>query len=296
MKRVLHFLSELFHPPKWVTVLVPPVIFAALLYVFAAGQEQSVLAYPVFVLSAYCLTILLLPLPGKLRSARTWIERQIDQTAFGKAYVRDPAFRGSVGIYQGMTVNFLYVVFRVIVGVRYASVWFLSMAAYYLVLGGLRLSLVLSNRHRNLRREWDCYRRTAWLLFLLNIPMGGMIVLMVLTDSGYTYPGYVIYLSAMYTFYTMGMAIKNLIQYHKLGSPILSAAKVLNFIAALMSVLGLQTAMIAQFSTESDGFRRGMNAMTGGVIWLSVLGIAVYMLHQSSAGKGRRKPDEQIRK
>lgn len=63
-----------------------------------------------------------------------------------------------------------------------------------------------------------------------------------------------------------------------------------------MSVLGLQTAMIAQFSTESDGFRQGMNAMTGGVIWLSVLGIAAYMLHQSSAGKGRRKPDEQIRK
>lgn len=294
MKRVLHVLLELLHPPRWVRALAPPAAFAALLYVFAAGREHSVLAYPVFALSAYCLTVLLLPLPGRLRSARTWIEGRINQTAFGKEYVRDPAFRGSVGIYQGMIVNFLYVVFRVIVGIRYASAWFLSMAAYYLVLGGLRLSLILSFRHRSWQREWGCYRRTAWLLFLLNIPMGGMIVLMVLTNSGYTYPGYVVYLSAMYTFYTMGMAVVNLIRYHRLGSPILSAAKVLNFIAALMSVLGLQTAMIAQFSAESDGFRQKMNGMTGGVIWLSVLGIAVCMLHRSSAGK--EKPDEQIRK
>lgn len=33
--------------------------------------------------------------------------------------------------------------------------------------------------------------------------MGGIIPLMVLTDSGYFYPGYVIYLSAIYTFYAI---------------------------------------------------------------------------------------------
>ena len=48
-------------------------------------------------------------------------------------YLTDTAFRGSINIYQGMTVNFFYVVFRVIAGIRYASVWFISMAVYYLV-------------------------------------------------------------------------------------------------------------------------------------------------------------------
>ena len=78
-----------------------------------------------------------------------------------------------------------------------ASVWFISMAVYYLVLGGLRAYLVICYRHRNANTEYCGYRRTAWLLFLLNIPMGVMILLMMQTNSGFSYPGYVIYLSAL---------------------------------------------------------------------------------------------------
>ena len=215
--------------------------------------------------------------------------RRINGTAFGGRYVSDLAFRGSVSIYQGMTVNFLYVLFRIVVGIRYASVWFISMAVYYLVLGVLRLSLILSYRHRNDIDELRCYRRTAWLLFLLNIPMGVMILLMALANSGYSYPGYIIYISAMYTFYTIISSVINLVKFRKLGSPILSAAKVLNFIAALMSVLSLQTAMIAQFGAENDDFRKMMNAMTGGVIWLFVILTAVYMLHRSRKMKDEVK-------
>ncbi len=126
---------------------------------------------------------------------------------------------------------------------------------------------------------------TAWSLFLLNIPMGGMIVLMAAADNGYSYPGYVIYISAMYTFYTMIMSVVNLVRYRRLGSPVLSAAKALNFIAALMPVLGMQTAMIAEFSAEDDGFRRLMNSITGAAVWVTVIVTAVYMLIRSSKMK-----------
>lgn len=220
--------------------------------------------------------------------------RWINDTAFGSKYVNDLAFRGSVSIYQGIAVNFLYGLFRIVVGTRYASVWFISMAVYYLVLAVLRLSLILNYQHKSETVELRCYRRTAWWLFLLNLPMGGMILLMVLTNSGYSYPGYVIYLSAMYTFYTMVTSVVSLVRFRRLGSPILSAAKVLNFIAALMSILGLQTAMIARFSTEGDGFRKMMNAITGGAIWLSVILIAVYMLHRGSKQSDEVKSDEQV--
>ena len=145
----------------------------------------------------------------------------------------------------------------------------------------MRLSLILSYRNRSVKSELRSYRKTAWLLFLLNIPMGGMITLMVLTDSGYSYPGYVIYLSALYTFYTIILAIVNLVKFRKLGRPILSAAKVLNFVAALMSLLGLQTAMISQFSTEGENFRRMMNTITGSGVWFAVILTAVYMLLHS---------------
>ena len=118
----------------------------------------------------------------------------------------------------------------------------------------------------------------VWLLFLLNIPMGGMIVLMVRTNSGFSYPGYIIYLSALYTFYTMITSTLKLAKFRKLGSPILSAAKVLNFIDAMMSILGLQTAMISRFSENGESYRKMMNAITGGFVYSSVILIAVIML------------------
>lgn len=280
MKRAWTLLERLLHPPKWVLLTLPPIVFAALTYVLLKGKN-SMPAYMIYCMSAYCLTIWILPLPRLFRKAKETMIHRLTGTVFGEKYIGDLAFRGSVSIYQGMMVNFLYVVFRIFVGIRYASVWFLTIAIYYLLLGIMRLSLILSYRNRNMKSELRCYRRTAWLLFLLNIPMGGMITLMVLTDSGYSYPGYVIYLSALYTFYTIILAIVNLVKFRKLGSPILSAAKVLNFVAALMSLLGLQTAMISQFSTEVEDFRRRMNAITGGGVWFSAILIAVYMLLHS---------------
>lgn len=296
MKKALAMLNGLLHPPKWVLFSVPPIVFAVLIAVFLKGRNSSALAYPVYCISAYCLLIWVLPLPKLLKVAKEMVMRRVTDTAIGRKYVDDLAFHGSVHMYQGMIVNFLYVVFRIVVGIRYASVWFLSMAVYYLVLGILRLSLVLSYRHRYGKSEIRAYHRTAWLLFLLHIPMGGMIVQMVLTHSGYCYPGYVIYLSAVYTFYTMIHSVVNLVRFRKLGSPILSAAKVLNFVAALMSVLGLQTAMITQFSTGSERFRQTMNAATGMAVWLAVSMTAAYMLLHSRKMKDEVKSPEPLEK
>ena len=106
-------------------------------------------------------------------------------------------------------------------------------------------------------------------------------VLMVRTNSGFSYPGYIIYLSAFYTFYTMVISVLNLVKFRKLGSPILSAAKVLNFIAAMMSILGLQTAMISRFSENGEAYRKMMNTITGGFVYGIVIVIAITMLLHS---------------
>ena len=76
--------------------------------------------------------------------------------------------------------------------------------------------------------------------------MTGMTVLMARTNSGFSYPGSILYLSALYTFYAVAVSIVDLVKFRRLGSPILFAAKVLNLISAMMSVLGLQTAMISR--------------------------------------------------
>lgn len=288
MKKAKLVLKKLLNPPKWLLIPLPMIVFAALIFVFANRLEESVPAYVIYVMSAYCLAILVVPVPGLFRGAKAAVKRKISGTEFGRRYLDDLTFRGGVSIYLGMFVDFFYVIFRIVVGVCYASVWFISMAVYYLVLGSIRLFLARSCR-RDMAKEARCYRLTAWSLFLLNIPMAA-------ADNGYSYPGYVIYISAMYTFYTMIMSVANLARYRRLGSPVLSAAKALNFIAALMSVLGLQTAMIAEFSAEDEGFRRLMNSITGAAVWAAVIVTAVYMLICSGKMKREVDPAEQVGK
>ena len=74
-------------------------------------------------------------------------------TGFGQRYLCDIAFRGQVSLHLGMAYNFCYAAFRVAVGVRYTSPWFISMAAYYLVLGGLRAYLTVCYRRRSPEQE-----------------------------------------------------------------------------------------------------------------------------------------------
>ena len=64
MKKARMILAKLLHPPKWVLFIVPPVGFAALIFIFAANREESTLAYLAYCMSAYSLCILLDAVPG----------------------------------------------------------------------------------------------------------------------------------------------------------------------------------------------------------------------------------------
>lgn len=284
-------IKRILNPRNWVLFIISAVSYTALILIFVYGKTKSISAYLIYGMSAYSLTAFCIALPKVIKNITQKIQKsrlfkRVMSLEIAERYVSDLAFRGNIGIYQGMTVNFLYTVFRVVTGIYYASVWFVSMAVYYLILGVIRAYLIICYKQRDNKDETVCYRNTAWSLFLLNIPMGGMIALMIHTNSGFSYPGYVIYLSALYTFYTFMISIRNVVKFRKVGSPILSAAKVLNFIAALMSVLGLQTAMISQFSTNGENYRKMMNTITGGFVYGIVLVIAIYMLlHSRSIGK-----------
>lgn len=285
MKKARVFLKALLYPPKGILYIVPPVVFTALILIFVTERTESTAAYLIYGMSAYALVILLAAAPKMIGKAKVIVinsrpVQAVSSTQLGKRYLHDIIFRGRIGIYQGMAANFAYALFWGVSGIQYVSSWFVSMAAYYFTLGAIRTYLAIGYHQRagDVRYEYRCCRRTAWSLFLLNIPMGGMMVLMVRTNAGFSYPGYVIYFSALYTFYMMIFSAVNLAKFRKLGSPILSAAKVVNFISAMMSILGLQTAMISRFSVNGETYRTLMNAVTGGFVFGTVVVLAVYML------------------
>ena len=166
----------------------------------------------------------------------------------------------------------------------------LTMAAYYLTLGLMRAGIALSWRRLppdgRGRGAVRCYRRTAFALFFLNLTMGAVILFLVGQGTQTVYPGYTIYASATFTFYMMG-----LVKYRKCGDPVLSASKALNFVAALMSLLGLQDALIQAFSDSDDSWRIMMDTLTGTGVYLAVTATAVVMtvraVRMTAEGKSR---------
>ena len=294
MNRLKAIVMRLLFLPGWAVAVVSLSGYGGLLWVFGAGQAGP-LAYLAYLLSAYALAVDIAALPGIQAALRRRVRhfkeysrilRALRKTAFGAKYLDDRTFRAKISLYQSMAVNFLYTVFRAVLGVRYVSPWFISLAVYYLMLGALRAYLAIRYRKRpggadTPAYEWRCYQTTGCLLLLLNIPMSGMVVLMVRTNSGFVYPGLVIYLSAMYTFYMTAHSVVNLHRFRKMDSPILLAGKAVSFISAAMSLLGLQTAMITQFGGNDSGFRRQMNAVTGAGVCALVIAAAVYMIVHS---------------
>ena len=85
--------------------------------------------------------------------------------------------------------------------------------------------------------------------------------------------------TAAFTFYCFISSVANVVSFRRRDNAILSAAKDLNMIGALMSMYSLQTSMLYTFSKSGeDSFRRIMNTVTGIAVLTSALGIATYMI------------------
>jgi hypothetical protein len=85
---------------------------------------------------------------------------------------------------------------------------------------------------------------------------------------------------AAYTFTTFAVAIVNVVKYRKYNSPVFSASKAISLAADLVSMLTLESTMLTAFSDETmtDISRKLMLGVTGGVISLLIVAMAIYMI------------------
>ena len=200
-----------------------------------------------------------------------------------RRYLDDGAFRAEISLYTGVTINFAYVFIKLFSGIYYRSLWFVALAFYYVFLAITRFMLLHHVRSKPVGQEYVSelkrYRLVGYILLVLNLALGIVVTLVVQQNRGFEYGGYLIYVMAIYAFYTMISSVINVVKYRRYNSPVLSAAKAVNLTAALVSMLSLETAMISQFGAAEDPmFRLIMTAVTGFAICAFVLGMAVFMI------------------
>ena len=89
---------------------------------------------------------------------------------------------------------------------------------------------------KDMASEWRRYSLCGITLLFMNQALLGIIFLVVHQNSGFEYPGFLIYAMALYAFYAAITAVMNVVKFRKYGSPIMSSAKVINLTAALVSI------------------------------------------------------------
>ena len=198
----------------------------------------------------------------------------------------DAALRALVSLRAGLCVNLCFAACKLYAGIRFRSPWFGAAAVYYTVLSTMRFAVLRGVRNAppagpSAAPVWQMrglrvYRRCGVLMFALNLAMTAIAAQMVWQNRAYRSPGTLIYASAAYTFYCFGSAAASAVKAHRMHDPVHAAAKMLGLAGALMSVLTLQTAMLAQFGGDA-AMRRTMNAVTGACVCSLVFCMAVFM-------------------
>lgn len=290
MERFKRILKRLFCLPPLPTVLIAVPSFVFVFVILETGN-QSPLAYVAYVLSAYAMIVTATGIAGIVEAAKNGWEnfslvKKIRSNPLGNRLLGDVIFRSEIFLHGGLVINLLYVALNMYSGIRYQSAWFVALAFYYVLLSVMR-GLLVGRIHKtpvgqDILSELHSYRACGIALLFMNGALAGIVGYIVKQNQGFTYPGLLIYAMATYTFYITISAIVNVVRFRKHGSPILSSTKVISLTAALVSMLSLGTAMLAQFGGNQPEFRRIMTGASGGAVCVFVLGMAVYMIVRST--------------
>lgn len=246
--------KKLLFPPVWAMILLSIASAVLLTLVFVNGWEQAIIAYIVYVLAFYTLTVICSFCSMVLPKQYGKIKQKIYDNPLGNRYMTDRAFRTEISLYISFTVSMLYVGINLWSWHWSKSWWFAVLAVYYVIMALMRFLLVRYFRTNeigsSILKEWKRSRICAYILLLVNLSLSGAVLMILYQNQGYDYPGMMIYVMAMYTFYATIHAIVDIVKYRALGSPVMSTAKIISLSAALVSMLNLETAMFQQFGKD----------------------------------------------
>lgn len=167
------------------------------------------------------------------------VVRKLIDIPLVERYINETIFRAEVSLYPSLMINLFYAGIKLFSGICYRAVWFGTLAVYYILLAVMRFALLfhVRKKRKDLILELKIYRLCGMILMVLDWALTGIIVLVVRKNSGFEYPGMLIYAMALYTFYAVITAVRNVIKFRKYGSPVVPVIKVINLTAALVSIV-----------------------------------------------------------
>lgn len=201
--------------------------------------------------------------------------------------VADRDHRAVVGAHASLAIDAIWALANLAMGALSGSIWFVTLASYYLLHVVMRIVLVRHARSddgpTDERRVLRACRACGVLVAASMLAVAGIVVLVMHEEGGFFYPGTLIYAVALYAFYALIMGAVNVAAYRAHANPVLFAIANVNLATALVSMFALQAAMLAAFDTTGDAaFKTLMTSITGMAVGLLVAGIGTWLVVRST--------------
>jgi hypothetical protein len=275
--------KKLLFPPVYLLVILVIVSAVGLSFIFVKGMEQTIPAYMVYVLAFYTLSVVTIFCFMVLPKRYSMLKQKIYNNPFGNRYMTDDIFRTGFSLSVSFVISMLYVGINLWFWYALQSYWFMVLAVYYVIMAVMRFLLVRYVRIQkigtNILSEWKRSRSCAYILLLINLSLSGAVLMILYQHRGFDYPGVMIYVMALYTFYALTMSIVDMVKYRKMDSPVMTTAKIVSFSAALVSLMNLETAMFAQFGADmTPENQRIFIILTGAGVSITVVTLSVMLI------------------
>lgn len=248
----------------------------------------------VYIFAAVSLTVACICLYNDLRNGV--IEKllmTVKKTSFGAQFLEDYTFRTILTTMPSFIINVAYTVYNGVIGIVNQSSWFITMAVYYSLLGVMRYHAVNTGRKISRMKDQKLIRKKELaviktdgiLLLLLNLALSGVVLLTIEKGRAKAYSEIMAISIAAYTFYKTTMAVINMVKVRKMQSPILITIRNIGVADALVSILTLQTTMLASFQNTSNLDVNRMNALTGMAVCILIALLGISMIYYASKRK-----------
>ena len=272
--------KALLFPHIAIMIILLPVSTVFLVGSMVFIGTETVIAYISYALATYTLTVWCFKIPRLIKLFKNFK----NENKYARLWQEDTRLRVNVSLYGSLAWNALYGIFQLWLGFYHSTFWFYSLGAYYICLAVMRFFLAhYTTKYtpgEKMRSELIRYRACGIIFLVMNLALALIIFFMVYWNRTFEHHMITTIAMAAYTFTTFTLAIINVIKFRKYNSPVFSASKAISLAAALVSMLTLESTMLTTFSdgTMTNFDKKMMLGMTGGVISLLIVAMAIYMI------------------
>jgi len=283
-------------PPFAIMLILVPVSVAFLVYSLVFLASDSIVAILSYVLSFYTLTVWCMKIPILIAFIKVF--RQ--ENKYLQIWKSDARLRVNLSLYGTLIFNTVYAVFQMGLGFYHRTFWYHSLAGYYLFLAVMRFFLLRHSRKHHpgekMKEELIRYRVCGIIFLAMNLALSFIIFFMVYWNRTFHHHEITTIAMAAYTFTAFTLAVVNMVKYRKYQSPIFSASKTISLASACVSMLTLESTMLTTFNDGSmdEITRKIFLGVSGGVISVFVIAMAIHMIFKSNKQLKRIKEEQEV--